>query len=230
MRDHACLPDVISWSETGGAAAIEAHVAEYRGLAQDLGLGERPISISEYMPRDTVGAPGPTVAHLAALERARVGYACLALWHEPGTMGRLTAGNAPLAGFWIYRWYAAMSGRIVSAGPASREPAGADALASVDEESRTAAILVAGDRPHLVVYGFGATPFLLRDGRVHVRIERAPHNGLNPLPAPVLVSESDISASEHTLEIDVPTEGWDAARVVLSAPSARGPTHRRHRP
>jgi len=218
MRDNTCLPDVVSWQETGDPGGIETHASEYRELLRGLDIDERAILVSQYMGRDDVGAPGPSVAYLAALERARVGYACLALWHAPGTMARLVDERGPLGGLWVYRWYAEMSGQMVSAGPAAAAGDARDALASVDEHRQTASILVAGERPHVVVYGLGATPFLLRAGRVHVRVERAPHDGFGPVRAPELIAERDVAVSEQTFELTIPTRGWDAARIVLSVP------------
>jgi hypothetical protein len=113
-----------------------------------------------------------------------------------------------------------MSGRMVSAGPRSPGEGTQDSLASVDERRGVASILVSGDRPHVVVYGLGATPFLMRDGRVHVRVEVAPHNDFCAVSSPVLLGEHDVEASDQSLELTVPIQGWDAARIVLSAPTA----------
>ncbi len=228
MRDHACLPDVVSWHELTGAAGIEGHVLEYRALERELGIDERPLSINEYMSKDTLGVPALIVAHLARLERAHVGYACLAYYQDPASLGRLLEKGSPLGGYWVFRWYAEMTGEMVNVTPgaASDLP---DAVASLDPARETARILVAGDAPRLTLYGFGAAPGLIRDGRVRVRIERAPHAGFRPVAAPALVEERDVEIREHAVEISMPVSGWDAVLVTLSAPTSARPAVVRRR-
>jgi hypothetical protein len=226
MRDHDCLPDVVSWHETAGPSGIEIHLAEYRALIRELAIDERPVSINAYMSAADQGAPGPLLAYAAALERAGVAYASIAHWHDPATLGRLVSGTQPLGGYWLLKWYGELAGRMVASGPPGEGAGLPDALAALDESGRTAQVLVAGNRPSLVVRGFGAAPFLVVDGRVRVRIERAPHDGFEPVAAPLLVAERDFDVVGNVLQLTVPVDGLDAARITLSPPAERRSTDR----
>jgi hypothetical protein len=221
MRDGGTLPEVVSWHETAGAATIEAHVAEYRALVSELGIDERPVSINAYMSADEQGAAGPLVAYLAALERARVAHAAIAHWHDPGTLGRVVAGSQPLAGYWVLRWYAEMSGRMAATEPLGVEAGLADAVACVDASASSAVILAAGTRVRLVVRGLEAVAGLIVDGHVHARVERVPQAAFAPVRTPILVGDRDLDVVDGTLELTLPLEGWDAGRVVLSSPSRK---------
>lgn len=166
------LPDIVSWHELDPRDAndIEAHIAAYRGLERDLGIAARPISINEYGSPRAMGDPGRLVHYIGQLERAGVDSADLAFWHRPGRLSDLLApreggigpANDPVAtgAYWLYAWYGAMAGKMVSA--RSDEPAGFDAIAAYDAAGPIVRIIFGGAAgEHTVrvtdLTGFGTT-------------------------------------------------------------------------
>ncbi len=123
------VPDIVSWHELGPMTGmqVETHVQQYRALERELGVSPRPISINEYgSPRDA-GVPGWLTRFVAKLERARVDTADLAFWHKPGRLADLLvpkgggSGPAyeadPTGNYWLYKWYADMTGTMVTVTP-----------------------------------------------------------------------------------------------------------------
>ncbi|GIE95302.1 hypothetical protein Ari01nite_27670 [Paractinoplanes rishiriensis] len=123
------VPDIVSWHELGPVTGmqVETHVDQYRALEKELGVGPLPISINEYgSPRDA-GVPGWLTRFVAKLERSRVDTANLAFWHKPGRLADLLvpkgggSGPAreadPTGNYWLYQWYAGMTGRMVQVTP-----------------------------------------------------------------------------------------------------------------
>ena len=123
------VPDIVSWHELGPETGLEVepHVRQYRALERELGLAPRPISINEYgSPRDA-GVPGWLTRFVAKLERSQVDTADLAFWHKPGRLADLLvpvgggSGPArqaqPTGNYWLYKWYAEMSGSMVETTP-----------------------------------------------------------------------------------------------------------------
>lgn len=126
------VPDIISWHELSPAEGldVEEHVALYREIERELGVGPRPISINEYgAPRDA-GVPGWLARFVARLERSKVDTANLAFWHKPGRLADLLvpvgggSGPArtaePTGNFWLFKWYGDMTESMVETTPPSR--------------------------------------------------------------------------------------------------------------
>lgn len=87
------VPDIVSWHELDPRSVgdLTEHVAVYRALEKELGIGPLPISINEYgAPRDAA-VPGALTRFVARFERSGVDTANLAFWHKPGRLGDLIA-------------------------------------------------------------------------------------------------------------------------------------------
>jgi hypothetical protein len=123
------VPDIVSWHELGPEEGLHVseHVAFYRELERELGIGPLPISINEYgSPRDA-GVPGWLTRFVAKLERSEVDTANLAFWHKPGRLADLLvpvgggSGPAtdpePTGNYWLYQWYGEMAGQMVETTP-----------------------------------------------------------------------------------------------------------------
>jgi hypothetical protein len=113
------LPGIVSWHELQGEGNIAADVAAYRSLESSLGIGRRPVAIEEYGKPTEMGVPGALVGYVAKFERAGVDNAELAFWNHYGTLGdTLTdTGGSPNGSYWLYKWYGAMTGSMVSTVP-----------------------------------------------------------------------------------------------------------------
>jgi hypothetical protein len=123
------VPDIVSWHELGPEEGLHVseHVAFYRELEKELGIGPLPISINEYgSPRDA-GVPGWLTRFVAKMERAEVDTANLAFWHKPGRLADLlvpTGGGSgpatdpkPTGNYALFQWYGEMTGQMVQTTP-----------------------------------------------------------------------------------------------------------------
>lgn len=151
------LPDIISWHELDPRTAsdLALHVDAYRTMERELGIGPLPISINEYGPPRDSAVPGALTRYVARLERAGVDTANLAFWHKPGRLADLVApvsggrGPAidaePTGAFWVYKWYADMSGDMATVTPTAPIGETLDGFASIDPSGETLRIVVGGE-------------------------------------------------------------------------------------
>ncbi len=96
------LPSVAVWHELGDFSYqdVQAHVADFRGIEDSLGLPHIPISINEYASPGQVDQPSIGVHYMAAFERAGIHDAERAYWYEAGTMDGLLYDDQPTASYW----------------------------------------------------------------------------------------------------------------------------------
>jgi hypothetical protein len=88
-------PDIVSWHEFSPLGKdIPSNVAAIRGILQDLGLGERPISINEMVRGQDNFNPAVHISYFANLERADVDSACHSCWAEPVANNTKTPCNS----------------------------------------------------------------------------------------------------------------------------------------
>ena len=138
------VPDIISWHELSSASKIAGDVATVTALETSLGITPRPIAIEEYAAPAEVGLPGPLVSYVSKFERLGIHDAELAFWNQSGALGDLltSKGGSPNAAYWMYTWYAAMSGNMVVTTPPAQT--GIDGFASVPSGNNPVSI-VAGN-------------------------------------------------------------------------------------
>jgi hypothetical protein len=223
------VPQVVSWHELEPAAegAVGTHVAAYRALEKQLGIGPLPISINEYGAVRDSAVPGALTRMIARLERAGVDTADLAFWHRPGRLADLLtpAGGGtgpardarPTGAYWLYQWYGQMAGRMASVTPTDGSGRTLDGFASVDPGTRTARIILGGeDGNHQVTVAglrqFGAT--------VTAQVFAARWSGTDGAsPGPEALFQQDIAtgAGPATIAIDG-ARASDAYLIVLTPP------------
>ena len=107
-----CVPDVMIWHELFwySTYGIRDTVKDYRTIEKELGLNEIRIIIDEYGTFKDIGTPGNMLQYVASFEETNV-EGCLAFWRIPNNMNDLCAdNNMPSSAWWLYQWYAQMSG------------------------------------------------------------------------------------------------------------------------
>lgn len=156
-KARGVLPDIVSWHELDPRYVddLTPHVAAYRRLEDELGIGPLPISINEYGSPREAAVPGALTRYVARLERAGVDTANLAFWHKPGRLADLVAPKAggrgpatdaePTGAFWVYKWYGDMTGDMVTVTPEKQTGPVLDGFASFDPASRTVRLVVGGE-------------------------------------------------------------------------------------
>ena len=138
------VPDVLAWHELIRSSKIAGDVAKVQALEDQLGISRRPIAIEEYAAPSEVGLPGPLVGYVAKFERLGIRDAELAFWNQSGTLGDLLTarGGSPNAAYWMYTWYGAMSGTMLTTTPPAQT--GIDGFAAVPA-GRNEVSVVAGN-------------------------------------------------------------------------------------
>ncbi|MCF1592753.1 CBM35 domain-containing protein [Streptomyces muensis] len=141
------LPQVMTWHELGSGSLrdFQAHYDDYRKLEREAGIAPLKINIDEYANRRDLSVPGQLVQWVSMFERNKV-YANMAYWDAAGNLsGHVVRSNIPNGGWWLFRWYAGMTGDTVKVTPA--QPNTIDTLqglASLDTGRRQAQVLLGG--------------------------------------------------------------------------------------
>jgi hypothetical protein len=211
------LPDIVSWHELGGSGSIPGDVAAYRSLEASLGISPRPIAIEEYATTSEVGVPGPLAGYIAKFERAGVNNAELAFWNQYGTLGDtlVSTGGAPNGAYWLYSWYGAMTGNMVTTTPPAQT--GLDGAASVTSDGQQVSVVFGGGTgaTAVTVSGLGALPAF--GGTVHVKLEYTPSFGrTTAVPAPFTISQSDFPVVNGSVTVPVAMNPSNGYHLVLT--------------
>ncbi|MDO9396414.1 MAG: LamG-like jellyroll fold domain-containing protein, partial [Herbiconiux sp.] len=140
------LPDVLEWHELIRSSKIKGDVENVRKILADLDLPEPPIDITEYAAPAEVGLSGPLVGYVAKLERYGITRAELPFWNQSGALGDLLTGRNgdPNGAYWLYTWYAQMSGDMVTTTPPSNESP-LDGAASVNDDGTEVRVIAGGN-------------------------------------------------------------------------------------
>lgn len=214
--EHDVLPDYFDWHFPDD---IVEETAFCRKLFSKLGVRFRGLVVSEYCDQHRYHG-GRMAFEIAQIERAGLDQACLASWSVPlGGAFADPATGTPRGVWWVYRRYAQITGRLVATEP-SRET---ELVAGTDAGNRTARILLgrrgggAAAPVSLRVEGLDAAPYLVRRGRVRVRVERIPDTGPGvPLPRPPIVADSAPAVVDGAVNVTLPwTRDRDAYSILL---------------
>ncbi len=223
------VPDIISWHELAGANLIAGDVQKVVGLENSLGISPRPIAIEEYASPSEVGIPGALVGYIAKFERLGVHDAELAFWNQSGALGDLLTGRggSPNGAYWLYTWYAAMSGNMVVTTPASQTSI--DGAAALTSDGRALSVIVGGGTSGasaVQVNGLGGA--LAGSGTVHVKVESVASTGRTGASSGAsTLAESDYVVSGGSITVPVNTTSTSAYRLTITpsgSPTTTGTT------
>ena len=241
-KENDCVPDMMIWHERSETASRDwtAHVAAYRALEQDLGLPALPVLVTEYGTMAECGNPAAMLRYVAAMEESET-YGCVAYWRLANNLNDNAADdNMPNSCWWLYRWYAELSGSRIPVevndlfhadfAKAVRENrplkvksfAG---LAAADPENEKAELLCVCDHEtNLLVQNVSGA---ISAKRVRVQIEAVPFSGLSgAVPAPVRLIDRELCVAGNTVRVKLPTADKNAVYHVTITPAAgkTGPT------
>lgn len=227
------LPDIVSWHELGfpegnyqdtaNTPYIKDHIAAYRAIEAGLGITPRPISINEYAVGAEEGVPGSMVRYFAQFERGGVESANVAFWFTPGKLSNIvTPDGRANGGWWLFKWYGDMTGRMAMTSPAAAAELNLDGIANVTDDRRSATVLFGGsDGDNLIVVrGF---PAGFRN-RVHVRVETTPWLGPDTAvaaPRPVFEGDFTITGGQITVPVTAMDKAAGYRMLLTSADDAR---------
>ncbi len=141
------LPQVMTWHElsSGSLRDFQGNYDNYRSIERKLGIAPLKINIDEYANRRDLSVPGQLVQWVSMFERNKV-YANQAYWDAAGNMdGNVVRSNIPNGGWWLFRWYAGMTGDTVKVTPPQANTIDTlQGLASLDPSRRQAQVLLGG--------------------------------------------------------------------------------------
>ena len=216
-RNSGTLPDIVSWHELGGSASIAGDVAAYRSLEASLGISPRPIAIEEYGTTSEVGVPGSLVGYIAKFERAGVDNAELAFWNQYGTLGDtlVSTGGAPNGAYWLYDWYGAMSGNMVTTVPPAQS--GLDGAASVSANGSQVNVIFGGGSGSTAVTVNGLNGLSAFGGTANVTLQYTPSPGRTAaVSGPITISQTTYPVVNGSITVPVAMNAADGYHLVIT--------------
>lgn len=218
------VPDVLSWHELSASSKIAGDVATVQSIEDQLGIGRRPIAIEEYAAPGEVGLPGPLVGYVAKFERLGVRDAELPFWNQSGALGDLLTarGGSPNAAYWMYTWYAAMSGNMVVTTPPAQT--GIDGFAAVPSGNNQVSVVVGNCSGSCAVTVNGLASLSL-GSTVSVKVEQTVSQGRTVASSgPSTVSTTTYTPANGTVTVPITMATNDAYRITITPGSGGGST------
>ncbi|HEU5353600.1 MAG TPA: cellulose binding domain-containing protein [Actinocrinis sp.] len=199
------VPDIIAWHELSSSSKIAGDVATVTNLEKSLGITPRPIAIEEYAAPSQVGVPGALVGYIAQFERLGVDNAELAFWNQSGALGDLLTGQggSPNGAYWLYDWYAAMSGNMVSVVSPGSGLDGAAAVTSA--QNQVSAVFGGGSGSTAVtVNGLSSLSGFSGSSQVTVTLQDTPSPGRTvAVSAPTTISQSTYTVTNGSITVPI---------------------------
>jgi hypothetical protein len=222
-KAEGSVPDVFIWHELGidNLATFRSHLAEFRAIEREVGVGPLAVNITEYGMLRDMGTPGQLVQWFSMFEDAKVD-AQTAFWAYAGNLSDNTARpNGANGGWWLFKWYGDLAGsRTVRVTPPRLDAVDTlQAIAAIDPANRRATVLYGGTGSdvHLSLSGLDRAGL---GARVDVEVREVRTfgpQGLATTPPVVKVLEGAAVAGGR-LELDVPTYDRDSAYQVVVTP------------
>ena len=211
------LPQYLSWHELQGQQNIAADVAACEALEASLGISPIPIVIEEYGETGEVGVPGSLVGYIAKFERAGVDEADLAFWNEYGTLGDtlVSTGGATNGAYWLYDWYGAMTGNMVTTVPPAQT--GVDGAASVNSTGNAVDVVFGGGSgpTDVTVNGLSSLPAF--GSSVNVTLQYTPGYGRTvPVSGPSTIYEGTYAVSGGSITVPVAMNSAAGYHLVIT--------------
>lgn len=200
------VPNIITWHELESSGKIAGDVATVTGIEKSLGITPRPIAIEEYAAPSQVGIPGDLIGYIAQFERLGIQNAELAFWNGYGALGDLLTGTggSPNAAYWLYRWYADMSGNMVTVVPPGTAGTGLDGAASVNSAGNQVSVIFGGGSGSSAVTVSGLSSLPAFGATAHAVLEQTVSAGRTTAVAgPGIISSGNYTITNGSITIPV---------------------------
>jgi len=212
-KAHGAQVDVLSWHELNddtNVHAVTEHLRDARRRFLDnpayKGLGIQKIEINEIVGPAAQYEPAAILGYFDALEQGGADGACKGCWDDNcanNTLGGLVTPDthAPRAAWWAYKSYAdTVAARVLSR---AADPRVVSFAASGSDRSATVLVGCLGEGPlgkrpvtvSLRLTGLHRLPFARAGRRVHLRVERIPDAGKQPVDHLEVVQERDAAVA-----------------------------------
>lgn len=213
-KKNSCLPDVVCWHElssNGSGSNIEdfpKNYKDYRAIEKSLGISERAISINEYCDVDHAkeGCPGSAARYIAKFERYSVDSACISWWWTaaPGRLGSLLGTNTQKnAGWYFYKWYGDMSGKMLNVSTANDSTDRIDGFACEDDKNKYISLLFGGTNNGTVNINLNHIPSWIGNSAT-IKIEAVDWTGKDAVSTgPYTISAKNYAVNNSTININL---------------------------
>ncbi|GAB3279444.1 carbohydrate-binding protein [Kineosporia babensis] len=223
-KDRKVLPDIWIWHELGieNLATYRGHLAEYRALEQEHGIGPLPVNITEYGMLRDMGTPGQLVQWFSMFEDTKVD-AQTAYWGYSGNFSDNTARpNGANAGWWLFKWYGDLEGsqtvKVTAPQPDTADTL--QAIAARDDTNSRATVLLGGsdDDVALQLSGLDRKTF---GASVDIEVREVATTGAEGLAQTprVVWAKNAVKLNSGALNLPVQTYNRYAAYQVIITPS-----------
>jgi len=197
-KETNTVPDILAWHELIRSSKIVDDMKTIGGILSDLGIAERPISIEEYAAPAEAGIPGSLIGYVAKFERLGIHDAELPFWNQSGTLGDLLTARdgVPNGAYWMYTWYADMSGDMVTTTPPANN--NFDAAASVTSDKNQVEVITGGNSGATAITIDGLDKVAAgASGSVNVKLEYTPSYGRTvAVDGPVTISDTTYTVGD----------------------------------
>lgn len=231
-KENDCLPEIITWHELQND--FRNFPVNYEKAAELVETyytdGFKPeICINEYGRHCDLTAAGDLVKWAAMLEDKNID-GCLAFWSFANSLNDIAAGqNTPGAAWWVYHWYAQMTGEQCDAVTELAENTDFYGMASYDTDINMAYTVFGGNTEAgadevVKLNNMSSTNLLGTNGAANVKVYGvgfSGHHGDSLMPE--CIFDSAVSAQDDTLTIKVDdTDEMDAYFAVITPTDDEG--------
>lgn len=236
-----CLPEIITWHELGDSSmtsfynnynAVQNSAKKYYtdAYAAKSGRSYQPeLLVNEYARHYDIGAPGGLVKWLSMFEDKDMD-ACMAYWAMANSLNEMAADqNSPASTWWVYHWYAQMTGEQC----ALTSPSFADTrfygTAAYDKDINMAYVLFGGSeekhgKETVYLDNMNSTNLVGENGASNVKIYGVSFSGqVGTNYKPECVFDGAVNVSNNTLKIQTTdTDEMDAFFAVITPTDETG--------
>ena len=228
--NNNCLPEIISWHELGDISLtdfyehydlVQQYISEYYG-----NVGYKPqLMVNEYARHYDIGAPGGLIKWLSMFEDKDMS-GCMAYWAMANSLNELAADqNSPSASWWVYHWYAQMTGKQCKMTSPSFADTRFYGITSYDDEINMGYVLFGGNEDengNEIVYldNISSTSLANSNDAVNVKIYAVSFSGQQGASyAPKCIFDSAVKSENGALKIQISdTDEMDAYFAILTKP------------
>ena len=233
--DNNCLPELITWHELGDISLTDfvKHYDEIKAMqskyyteeyALKSGRSYQPeLLVNEYARHYDIGSVGGLVKWLSMFEDKDMS-GCMAYWAMANTLNEMAADqNSPASTWWVYHWYAQMTGEQCPLISPEFDKTKFYGLTSYDEESNMGYVLFGGNenengKEAVCLDNFDSTDLLNNSGLAHVKLYGVSFSGqLGANYKQETIFEGNIKAENNSLKIQVNnTDEMEAYFAVIT--------------
>ncbi|MCH5212576.1 MAG: hypothetical protein J1G06_06155 [Oscillospiraceae bacterium] len=232
-KNNNCLPELISWHELGDSSMTKffSNYDEIKSMtAKYYSADNQPeLLVNEYARHYDIATSGGLVKWLAMFEDKDMD-GCMAYWGMANSLNEVAADqNSPSSTWWVYHWYAQMTGEQVPL----KSPAFANTrfygLTAYDKDIPMAYVLFGGSeekngKETVYLDNMDKTALVGSNGAAHVKIYGVGFSGQHGANyKPEVVFDGAVNVTDNTLKIQTTdTDEMDAFFAVVTPTDETG--------